>query len=567
MTVALPGQLNLDETLSWGSRSVDFFEKIEQIGEGTYGQVYMAREKATGEVVALKKVRMDNEKEGFPITAIREIKILKKLQHENVIKLKEIVTSKGPEKEDQIKPGEANKFKGSIYMVFEYMDHDLTGLSDRPGMRFSVPQIKCYMRQLLTGLHYCHVNQVLHRDIKGSNLLIDNNGNLKLADFGLARSFSSDQNGQPLTNRVITLWYRPPELLMGSTRYTPAVDMWSVGCIFAELLHGKPILPGKNETEQMQKIADLCAFPDETNWPGVSKLPFYKTLKPDRPTKRRVKDVFKSFDRHALELLERMLTLDPECRISAKDALDAEYFWTEPFPCLPSSLPKYEASHEYQTKKKRQQKRQQQEEAAKRQKTMHQAPPPHTRLPPIQQQQHIPALPLRPGPNQQAHNLVQGTQHYGNTMNRGAGGNQGRAPGSGRPPHGGSNLGGGYGPNWVVSGGGGGYGGPVGGYTAPNMGPQAGRGYGAPPSAGGRVSQGVPYGGMGGNRGPSVGGCAQQFGSMNGGVSQQTGYGGQPYMQQPTAQYVDIDGAYANASNSGFPPPSPHRPDYRQPPH
>jgi cyclin-dependent kinase 12/13 len=103
------------------------------------------------------------------------------------------------------------------------------------------------MRQLLTGLHYCHVNQVLHRDIKGSNLLIDNNGNLKLADFGLARSFSSDQNGQPLTNRVITLWYRPPELLMGSTRYTPAVDMWSVGCIFAELLHGKPILPGRNE--------------------------------------------------------------------------------------------------------------------------------------------------------------------------------------------------------------------------------------------------------------------------------------------------------------------------------
>jgi cyclin-dependent kinase 12/13 len=102
------------------------------------------------------------------------------------------------------------------------------------------------MKQLLTGLHYCHVNQVLHRDIKGSNLLIDNEGNLKLADFGLARSFSTDHTGN-LTNRVITLWYRPPELLLGATKYGPAVDMWSVGCIFAELLNGKPILPGKNE--------------------------------------------------------------------------------------------------------------------------------------------------------------------------------------------------------------------------------------------------------------------------------------------------------------------------------
>jgi cyclin-dependent kinase 12/13 len=205
----------------------------------------MAKEIKTGEIVALKKIRMDNEREGFPITAIREIKILKKLHHENVIQLKEIVTSPGRDRDDQGKP-DNNKYKGGIYMVFEYMDHDLTGLADRPGLRFTVPQIKCYMKQLLTGLHYCHVNQVLHRDIKGSNLLIDNEGNLKLADFGLARSYSHDHTGN-LTNRVITLWYRPPELLLGATKYGPAIDMWSVGCIFAELLHAKPILPGKNE--------------------------------------------------------------------------------------------------------------------------------------------------------------------------------------------------------------------------------------------------------------------------------------------------------------------------------
>lgn len=380
MAVAAFGQLNVDEVSSWGSRSVDCFEKLEQIGEGTYGQVYMAREIRTGEIVALKKIRMDNEKEGFPITAIREIKILKKLHHENVIKLKEIVTSQGSEIDDQRKP-DGNKYNGSIYMVFEYMDHDLTGLADRPGLRFTIPQIKCYMKQLLTGLHYCHINQVLHRDIKGSNLLIDNEGNLKLADFGLARSYSNDQNAN-LTNRVITLWYRPPELLLGATKYGPAVDMWSVGCIFAELLNGKPILPGKNEPEQLNKIFELCGSPDEINWPGVSKIPWYNKFKPSRQMKRRVREVFRLFDRHALDLLDKMLTLDPSQRISAKDALDAEYFWTDPLPCDPKSLPKYESSHEFQTKKKRQQQRQN-EEIAKRQKIQH--PQQHARLPPIQQ--------------------------------------------------------------------------------------------------------------------------------------------------------------------------------------
>jgi cyclin-dependent kinase 12/13 len=142
-------------------------------------------------------------------------------------------------------------------------------------MHFTIPQIKCYMKQLLTGLHYCHVNQVLHRDIKGSNLLIDNNGNLKLADFGLARSFS---NEQPLTNRVITLWYRPPELLLGSTRYSPAVDMWSVGCIFAELLHGKPILPGKHEVHWQ----DLQQYSEDNihwNWILVWRFSMYMNLR------------------------------------------------------------------------------------------------------------------------------------------------------------------------------------------------------------------------------------------------------------------------------------------------
>ncbi|KAI4305863.1 hypothetical protein L6164_029199 [Bauhinia variegata] len=511
MAVAAPGQLNVNESPSWGSRSVDCFEKLEQIGEGTYGQVYMAREIRTGEIVALKKIRMDNEREGFPITAIREIKILKKLHHDNVIKLKEIVTSPGPEKDEQGRP-DGNKYKGGIYMVFEYMDHDLTGLADRPGMRFTIPQIKCYMRQLLTGLHYCHINQVLHRDIKGSNLLIDNEGNLKLADFGLARSFSNDHNAN-LTNRVITLWYRPPELLLGTTKYGPAVDMWSVGCIFAELLHGKPIFPGKDEPEQLNKIFELCGAPDEVNWPGVSKIPWYNQFKPTRPMKRRLREVFRHFDRHALELLEKMLTLDPAQRITAKDALDAEYFWTDPLPCDPKSLPKYESSHEFQTKKKRQQQRQH-EENAKRQKMQH--PQQHGRLPPIQQSGQ-PHGQMRPGPNQPIQPPVGAgpSHHYGKP--RGPSGGPGRYPPGGNP-------GGGYNhPNRGGQGGGGGYGSgpyppqgrgaPYGSNGMPGAGPRGGGGggygVGAP-----NYGQGGPYGGSAAGRGSNMmgGNRNQQYG-------------------------------------------------------
>ncbi|CAN7023955.1 unnamed protein product, partial [Brassica rapa subsp. trilocularis] len=352
MALAALGKLNLEEAPPiWGSRSVDCFEKIKLISHGTYGEVYMAKEIETGEIVALKKIRTNDEREGFPVTAIREIKILKKLHHRNVINLKEVVYSPSPDNDDL--RDDNNKYKGEIYMVFEYMDHDLAGLAYRPGTRFTAPQIKCCMKQLLTGLHYCHMKHLLHRDIKGSNLLIDKKGNLKLADFTLARHLSLDFTGT-LTNQVTTLWYRAPELLLGATEYGPAVDMWSVACLFAELLNGEPIFPGKTEIDQLKKIYELCGSPDENNWPGVSEMPLYERFKPSLPLKSRVIETYGHFDAHALELLECMLVLDPPKRISAKDALDSDYFWSEPLPCESKRLlASYKSPHELQTKKKR----------------------------------------------------------------------------------------------------------------------------------------------------------------------------------------------------------------------
>ncbi|KAH7962758.1 hypothetical protein HPB52_017819 [Rhipicephalus sanguineus] len=211
-----------DRFPNWGERCVDVFDIVCQIGEGTYGQVYKAKDKDTGELVALKKVRLENEKEGFPITAVREIKILRQLNHPSIVNLKEIVT----DKQDAL---DFKKDKGAFYLVFEYMDHDLMGLLESGLVDFNELHVASFMRQLLDGLSYCHRRNFLHRDIKCSNILMNNRGQIKLADFGLARLYSAEDKARPYTNKVITLWYRPPELLLGEERYGPAIDVWSCG--------------------------------------------------------------------------------------------------------------------------------------------------------------------------------------------------------------------------------------------------------------------------------------------------------------------------------------------------
>jgi cyclin-dependent kinase 12/13 len=312
----------------------------------TDSQVWSARDKQTNELVALKKVRMESEREGFPLTAIREIKLLKTLHHDNIVALKEIVTGNNGSA-----PG------SSIYLVFEYMDHDLTGLMDTPSIRFEEQHIKCYMLQLLRGLQYCHDRQVLHRDIKGSNLLIDNHGCLKIADLGLARSCGED--GRRYTNRVITLWYRPPELLLGANEYDMSVDMWSVGCLIAELLTRKPLFPGKDEAEQTSLIFQMVGTPTHSTWPNWRDLPQARIV-PESPRyppglARHFMRSSKNVNDSASDLIQKLLTLDPSKRLTATEALDHAWFRTEPVACAKGDLPKFaQSTHEFQAKRRRQ---------------------------------------------------------------------------------------------------------------------------------------------------------------------------------------------------------------------
>ncbi|PKI44648.1 hypothetical protein CRG98_035003 [Punica granatum] len=237
----------------------------------------------------------------------REIHILRHLDHPNVVKLQGLVTS---------------RMSCSLYLVFEYMVHDLAGLAATPEIKFTEPQVKCYMHQLLSGLEHCHNRRVLHRDVKGSNLLIDEEGILKIADFGLASFFDPDRK-QRMTSRVVTLWYRPPELLLGATEYGVGVDLWSAGCILAELLAGKPIMPGRNEIEQLHRIYKLCGSPSDEYWKKY-KLHNATVIKPREPYRRRIRETFKDFPPSSLPLIETLLAIDPAERGTATDALQSE---------------------------------------------------------------------------------------------------------------------------------------------------------------------------------------------------------------------------------------------------
>ncbi|XP_003384202.3 PREDICTED: cyclin-dependent kinase 10-like [Amphimedon queenslandica] len=305
-------------------RSVDEFNKLNRIGEGTYGVVYRAEDKKSKEIVALKRIRMENEEEGLPICSVREIGLLLSLSHENIVQLKEIAVGRELD---------------NMFLVMNYCEQDLASLIDNMASPFTEPQVKCIMLQLLEGLSYLHNNHVIHRDLKVSNLLLTDKGILKIADFGLARTLGRPL--KPLTPTVVTLWYRAPELLFGSREYSCSLDMWSVGCIFGELLLNKPLLPGKSEANQIELITNLIGSPNEGIWPGYSKLPLVASLEIKRQPYNNLKEKVYWISETGRGLLNDLLTYNPEYRMSSSRALRCKYFNENPLPVEPSMMPTY----------------------------------------------------------------------------------------------------------------------------------------------------------------------------------------------------------------------------------
>lgn len=317
-----------------GCRSVDEFECLNRIEEGTYGVVYRAREKATNQIVALKRLKMEKEKEGFPITSLREVNTLLKGQHENIVTVREIVVGSNMDK---------------IYIVMDYVEHDLKSLMETMRQKkqvFTIGEIKTLMQQLLRAVHHLHDNWILHRDLKTSNLLLSHRGILKVGDFGLAREY-----GSPLkhyTPIVVTLWYRAPELLLGAKQYSTHVDVWSVGCIFGELLGMEPMFPGKSEIDQLNKIFKDLGTPSDKIWPGYNQLPLVKkTQFADYPYNH-LRERFKTrLSDEGFNLLNRFLTYNPQMRITCQKALRQDYFHKEPpAPIDPAMFPTWPAKSE-----------------------------------------------------------------------------------------------------------------------------------------------------------------------------------------------------------------------------
>ncbi|CAK7895080.1 CTD kinase subunit alpha [[Candida] anglica] len=332
------------------TKPFEIYARVQQVGEGTYGKVYKAKNSITNEFVALKKLRLETEREGFPITALREIKLLQSFNHVNVVGLLEMMV-------------ESNQ----IYMIFDYMDHDLTGLLTHVDVQLEECHKKFIFKQLMEGLNYLHRKRVIHRDIKGSNILLNNIGVVKIADFGLARTMKSVLNGESpdYTNRVITIWYRPPELLLGSTDYGREVDIWGVGCLLIELYSRSAIFQGFDEVGQLQKIFNIMGTPTIKDWPRMDDLPWFEMLKP-KINKASIfeRDYRPLMSELSFDLAKNLLMLDPSRRFNAEKALEHPYFYMDPKPEPLYFLKEMKGEwHEFETKKRRRKERKRIQEA------------------------------------------------------------------------------------------------------------------------------------------------------------------------------------------------------------
>ena len=325
---------------------LEAYEKLGKLGEGTYGIVHKAKDRRTGEYVALKRVKTglskNEKKTGFPITSIREIKILQNLDHPNIVRLREVVKSNN---------------RGWVFLVFEYFEHDLASLLDKQMKRdnhrlFELSEIKCIIKQILSAIEYAHKHFVIHRDIKLSNILFSNNGQIVLCDWGLARLFSNPLKKH--TAKVVTLWYRAPELLFGSNKYHTAIDMWAIGCIIGELLNGKPLMMGHNELEQIELIYKLLGAPNHHIWPNYNQLTniingTFKYIESDNIRNKykynQIDNIFNKYGLNCLDLIKQLLAYDPSKRITAKYALKHPFFDEHPKPCAKDMMPTFPVNH------------------------------------------------------------------------------------------------------------------------------------------------------------------------------------------------------------------------------
>ncbi|KAL9374586.1 hypothetical protein Peur_034206 [Populus x canadensis] len=297
------------------------YEKLEKVGEGTYGKVYKAKDKLTGQLVALKKTRLQMDEEGVPPTALREVSLLQMLsQSLYVVRLLSVEHIDANNSYDDS--------KSNLYLVFEFLDTDLKKFIDShrkgPNPRPLSPSlIQSFLFQLCKGVAHCHSHGVLHRDLKPQNLLLDQErGILKIADLGLGRAFTVPLKSY--THEIVTLWYRAPEVLLGSTHYSIAIDMWSVGCIFAEMSRRQALFPGDSELQQLLHIFRLLGTPTEEQWPGVTSLRDWHVYPKWEP--QNLAQAVPSLGPQGVDLLSKMLKYDPAERISAKAAMDHPYF-------------------------------------------------------------------------------------------------------------------------------------------------------------------------------------------------------------------------------------------------
>jgi cyclin-dependent kinase 3 len=301
-----PPSSRLSAPLSSREAALERYQRMDILGEGTYGVVYRAIDRTTGQIVALKKMRLDRTEEGIPQTALREVSILQEIHHINIVNLLDVICA-----------------DGKLYLIFEFVDQDLKKALEKRAAPYTGSTLKRLIYQLLDGLYFCHRHRIVHRDLKPANILLTASGELKIADFGLARAFQVPMH--TYTHEVVTLWYRAPEILLGEKHYTPAVDMWSVGCIFAELARGRVLFRGDSEIGQLFEVFQVLGTPNATTWPGVSQLPDYREGFPQFPGKS-LSTILPDLDAAGIELLGMMLRYNPAERISAKEALRHPWF-------------------------------------------------------------------------------------------------------------------------------------------------------------------------------------------------------------------------------------------------